>query len=100
MKSEVKDDTVYLILEEKIDLVNAEDLKEMFMDLLDQGYLDFALDFGKVRMIDSSGLGKILLMQKILQEKEGSLKIINIESEYVKKMFRMVHLSKLVNIEE
>ena len=51
-------------------------------------------------MIDSSGLGKILLFQKELREKGGSLKIIHITSDYVKKMFYMIHLDQVVDIEK
>ena len=88
-----------MILDEKIDLSNSHLMKEKFLELSGQGYINIILDFTQVKMIDSSGVGKLLLFQKELREKNGSLKIVNIRSEYVDKMFRMIHLDQVINIE-
>ena len=88
-----------MILDKKIDLSNSHLMKEKFLKLLGQGHINIILDFSQVKMIDSSGLGKILLFQKELREKGGSLKILNITSEYVEKMFYMIHLDQVVDIE-
>ena len=89
-----------MILDGNIDLSNSHLMKEKFLELLGQGYTNIILDFTQVKMIDSSGLGKILLFQKELREKKGSLKIGNITSEYVDKMFRMIHLDQVVDIDK
>ena len=99
MEIKTNDKEARMLLDEKIDLSNSHLMKEKFFELLGQEYSNIVLDFTQVKQIDSSGLGKILLFQKELREKNGSLKIVNITSEYVEKMFRMVHLDKVVDIE-
>ena len=84
---------------EKIDLSNSGQLKTQFLQLVEDGHTQIVLDFKRVKMIDSSGLGKILLFQKELRERDGKLKIVNITSEYVDKMFRMIHLDEVIDIE-
>ncbi len=85
---------------ERIDITNSNDLKQKVLALFDEGYIFVTIDFGSVSGIDSSGLGKLLLFQKKLRERNGELTIINITSEYVKKMFNMIHLNKVINIPE
>ena len=83
----------------KIDFSNSQDLKEELLDVYDEGFNEIIIDFSNISSIDSSGLGKILLFHKKLKEREGELKIRNISSDYVKKMFNMIHLDKIINIE-
>ncbi len=98
MDVQIEEDSARIILEESIDLSNAEELKEEFMSVTEQGITDVTLDFNRVKKIDSSGLGKILLFQKILREEDGKLIIENVDSEYVREVFDMVHLDEVVEI--
>ncbi len=97
---EIEEDFARLVPCEDLDLTTAGDLKEEFTELVEKGHKNIVIDFGRVRRIDSSGIGKILLFQKILKEEEGSLKITNIDSEYVREVFEMVHLDELVEVEK
>ena len=100
MKVEKKEDgNVIIIPEGKIDITNSSDLKETLLSVYNEGYNLITMDFEKVYGIDSSGLGKLLLIQKKLSERSGKLKIINVTSDYVKKMFSMIHLNKVIEIE-
>lgn len=83
-----------------IDFSNSQELKESLLDLFDQGYKKIIMDFKKVESIDSSGLGKLLLFHKKLKEKNGELIIRSVESEYIKNMFEMIHLGKVIEIED
>lgn len=83
-----------------IDFSNSQDLKEELLELFEQNYEKVIMDFSQVESIDSSGLGKLLLFHKKLKEKEGTLIIRNVESDYIKNMFEMIHLSKVIEIEE
>jgi len=83
-----------------IDFSNSQDLKEELLELFEQNYDKVIMDFGQVESIDSSGLGKLLLFHKKLKEKEGTLVIKNVKSDYIKNMFEMIHLSKVIEIEE
>lgn len=86
-------------LAEKIDITNSGELKKVIMSVYDQGYNSVILDFTGVNMIDSSGIGKLLLFQNKLKQRGGELKIINITSDNIRKMFSMIHLYKVINIE-
>lgn len=83
-----------------IDFSNSQDLKDKLLDLFKKDYKKVILDFSEVESIDSSGLGKLLLFHKKLKEKEGRLIIRNVESDYIKNMFEMIHLNKVITIEE
>ena len=83
-----------------IDFSNSQDLKDKLLELFKKDYKKVILDFSEVESIDSSGLGKLLLFHKKLKEKEGKLIIRNVESDYIKNMFEMIHLNKVITIEE
>ncbi len=89
-----------VILQEKLTISNASEFKETLQTLFDQGYKVVELDFRNLEIIDSTGLGKLLLLQKVLKEQGGELKIINLESDFVRKMFNFIQLHKTISIEE
>ncbi len=100
MKNIKKDEnTILKITEGRIDLSNSHLLGEKLQVLYDEGFKEITLDFNLVTGIDSSGLGKLLIFQKKLKERGGKLKIINITNEYIRKMFKMIHLYKVIDIE-
>ncbi|EOC99256.1 STAS domain-containing protein [Caldisalinibacter kiritimatiensis] len=86
--------------EGRIDIRNSQELKKKMLQIYDEGYKYVIIDFSEVESIDSSGLGKLLLFQKKLKERDGELKITKINNDYIKKMFKMIHLDKVINIEE
>lgn len=85
--------------QEDIDLTNAEELKDRVVELLDKDVTDIILDLNNVEKIDSSGLGKILLFEKMVEENEGEFTIINVNSDYINKVFKTIDLEGVVNIE-
>jgi anti-anti-sigma factor len=82
-----------------IDFSNSQKLKDKLLELFEQDYKKVVMDFSEVESIDSSGLGKLLLFHKKLKEREGNLVIRNVESDYIKNMFEMIHLNKVIDIE-
>ena len=88
--------TVYLV--EKISLANSDKLKNTLQSLYDNNYKLVKLDFSKTKMIDSSCLGKLLLFQKKYKENNGELVIINVSNDYIRKMFDLIHLHKVISI--
>lgn len=101
MKTEIEGNSAWIIPGGNIDLTNAERLKEEFEELVeDKDILHIEIDFKNVKKIDSSGLGKILLFHKIMREKGGSIQLKNVNSEYVLKVFDMVDLNQVININE
>ncbi|ADO76573.1 STAS domain-containing protein [Halanaerobium praevalens] len=82
-----------------IDFSNSQVLKKELLRFLEKGYQKFIIDFSEVESIDSSGLGKILLFHKRIKEKKGKLIIKNVKSNYIKNMFELIHLNKVIEIE-
>ena len=95
-----KEDTAVISPGTRIDITNAGDLKNKLMELYVEGYKNIDVNFENVDGIDSSGLGKLLLFQKKLKERGGRLKVLNIENENVRNMFSLIHLDKVVEIED
>ncbi|RCW60297.1 STAS domain-containing protein [Halanaerobium sp. ST460_2HS_T2] len=83
-----------------IDFSNSQQLKDELLELFEQDYKKVVIDFSEVESIDSSGLGKLLLFHKRLKEKDGTLIIRNVKSDYIKNMFEMIHLNKVIEIED
>lgn len=83
----------------RIDLSNSHLLEENLQALFDEGVKAVELDFSRVTGIDSSGLGKLLLFQKKFKECGGQFRIKNVTSKYIRKLFKMIHLYKVIDIE-
>jgi len=58
----------------------ALELKEKFIELIDKGEDAISLDLSKPEYIDSSGVGKLLFMNKKLFQIEGTFKVVAISS--------------------
>lgn len=91
--------TAVVVPDEIIDITNSKELKEHLLTLYEEGVNLITFDFSNVTAIDSSGLGKLLLFQKKLKERDGELRIINVNSEHIRNTFNMIHLYKVINID-
>ncbi len=69
------------------------------VELDEQGYNLIILDFTNTIMIDSAGLGRILRFHQDIRNHGGELKITNISSDYISKMFKVLKLGKVIKIE-
>src|SRR6056297_2655444 len=99
-KNILNENKVIVSPQENIDFANSNELKEELISIKEEGYNQIEIDFGEVNSIDSSGLGKLLLFHKSLKEKDGELSIKNIQSDYIKNMFDMIKLNKVIKIDE
>lgn len=93
------DGKVIIKPEGRIDVANSQNLKQELLNLYNEGVNYIVIDFAEITSIDSSGLGKLLLFQKKLKERGGELSIINVTNDYIQNMFKMIHLNKVINIE-
>lgn len=99
MKIEISGNEAQVYPSGRIDIVTAKDFKNDVLSLIEKGMEKVYIDFSKVTAIDSSGLGKLLMFHKKLEERGGQLIIRNVENSYVRKMFSLVHLYKVITIE-
>ncbi len=99
MEIEISQEEARVIPGETIDIGNADRLKKEVTRVIEEGYDNIILDFKNVESIDSSGLGKILLFHKMMENKDGEFKIVNVDSDYIAKIFSTFNLEKLITIE-
>ncbi len=99
MKVEREKDRAVIFPEGRIDISNSQEFKQIMQAVFEEGYKVIVLDFTHISGIDSSGIGKLLLFQKKLRDCGGELRVANINSAYVLKMFKMIQLHKVMKIE-
>lgn len=74
IKTEViSDQKVRLILKGEIDFRNSNKISDKVDNLIKENYRKFVFDFAEVDSIDSSGVGKLLMLNKRLKSIEGGL---------------------------
>jgi anti-sigma B factor antagonist len=101
MKVERHKEYCNVILPEVIDLTNATELKEALQSLYEKDNCSIIkVDCARLEMIDSAGLGSLVLFQKKLKEREGQLKLINVRNAYIKHLFDLIDLRRVISIEE
>ncbi len=98
---EVKKDgsTAVVLPKEKLDISNSEDLKAELVSVYEEGYDKIVIDLSEVKMIQSSGVGTLLSFNDNLIKDGGELKIINVNNDYIKKIFKMTKLHKIIEVE-
>jgi anti-anti-sigma factor len=87
-----------LTLEGDLDSTNAQDVIKFVQNLSEnEGLVHLVADFSKLRYINSTGLGTILRISKMLISKKGSFKIAN-PNENVFEIIEIVGANKLLDV--
>lgn len=77
---------------------SGEALRKAFNDLFDKGKRTVVLDLSSVQIINSYGIGKILMCYKRLKAENGVLMVKPL-SGFVKETFELLMLDKLLPID-
>lgn len=96
---EYQKDIPLVILPKTVDLSNSNELKEVLLSLYEEGHETIIIDFRHLEVLDSSGLGKLLLFHKKLKDRGGALKVVKVYHENIKKMFNVIQFHKVIHIE-
>ncbi len=72
-------------------------LRETVQEKLDRGVRYFVMDLTKVSIVDSCGVGLMIGIHNLVQEKEGVLYLTGI-TRFLEKIFRMMHLDQYFNV--
>lgn len=88
---------VLCVQEERIDAHNSAELKALMLDALERGETNIVMQLGKVRFIDSSGLGALLSGYKNAAANNGKLVLANIQPQ-VLSMFELTRLNRVFEI--
>lgn len=76
-----------------------EALRKAFNDVYDQGKRTVVLDLSTVQIINSYGIGKILMCYKRLKAENGVLMVKPLDG-FVKETFELLMLDKLLPIDQ
>lgn len=76
-----------------------EALRSSFNDLFDRGDRTIVLDLGDVQIINSYGIGKILMCYKRLKAENGILMVKPLNG-FVKETFELLMLDKLLPVDQ
>jgi len=92
-------DTVILGVGEQLVVSNRHELKQAFLDALEQGKRKFRIDFQNTTALDSSGLGVLVSLSKRLREQGGELRLVHL-NEDLRTLFSLTKLDTLFQIDE
>jgi anti-sigma B factor antagonist len=76
---------------------NRQELKQRVLDELERGERRFLIDFARTAYIDSSGLGVLVSLSKMIREQGGELRLANL-NEDLKTLFELTKLDTLFQI--
>lgn len=80
-----------------LDATNVENILEQIMGFINEGFINIIADFEKLRYVNSTGLGILLHLSKTAKEKNGSLKIANV-NENVYEIIEIIGAASLLEI--
>ena len=86
-------------ISDKLDALVSPELKTLFLYHSNKGFVDFIVDLTKVKYCDSSGLSALLVGNRIINEKEGSLNLFGL-NPMVEKIISISQLDTVFNIHD
>ena len=78
---------------------SGEALRKAFNQIFDQGKRTIVLDLREVQIINSYGIGKVLMCYKRLKAENGVLMVKPLQG-FVKETFELLMLDKLLPVDE
>ena len=91
--------TLIRIKEPKIYQNVVDDFKEKILGLIEKGNVNIIMNFKDVKIINSSGLGILFLAWYRVKDKNGEIKITNLNPT-IKEIFERLRLDKVFEIFE
>ena len=73
------------------------ELREALRGLLDRNHVCIVLDFDKVRLLDSAGLGELVAWKKRSVELGGDVRVVHLHSK-ARELFEMTDLTRVFRI--
>lgn len=100
MNMETKQENGILIvkpLEKSIEAVNSKEFKGKVCDLISQGNKNIILNLSQVEFIDSSGLGGLISILKLLASSQGRIVICEAQ-EQARRVFNLTRLDHVFQL--
>lgn len=99
-QTEIKGERGYIKVDGDLDSEQSgEALRKAFNQIFDSGKRTIVLDLGNVQIINSFGIGKVLMCYKRLKADNGTLMVRPLQG-FVKETFELLMLDKLLPVEE
>jgi anti-anti-sigma factor len=95
IEKEKKNNTMVLSVAGRLDAVSAPEFESQVSGFIDQGEMQFVVDFQGLEYISSAGLRAILSPAKKLKAVKGSLVLANLTGS-VKKVFEISGISTII----
>lgn len=89
------DTTIVRILCNIDNMESGEAFKSALMDLYRLGEKEIIIDFGEARLINSHGIGKILMFYRRFKEAGGSISVAPLQGN-IKEVFEALMLDRLI----
>ncbi|WP_256006460.1 STAS domain-containing protein [Pedobacter deserti] len=90
----------YLVLtieDKDANLSNSSSFKELVVNEIESGSIHLIISFEQVKYIDSSFLGALVAILKNLVQKNGSLKLVELNSDIIN-LFELTRLDKIFDL--
>lgn len=84
---------------EVIDFAADPGFRGALQSLYDAGYTIINVDCKDLKMISSAGIGSLVLFNKKLNGRGGKLRLINVNNDYVRHLFDMIDLKRVIPVE-
>jgi anti-sigma B factor antagonist len=88
---------IFQLLEDRLDTAIAPALKTEFVVLSNEGYRNMIIDLGQVSFVDSSGLGAILIGNRLCKNNKGTFVLTGVQ-EPVVKLIKISQLDEILNV--
>ncbi|MBQ6516503.1 STAS domain-containing protein [bacterium] len=97
VKNEVDEETINIKPVGRLDISSAADFKKEVTETVEK-YKNLILDFSEITFISSIGLSGLLELSRLMNDKHGSMKLINVSFD-VMYIFNITGFDKILNIE-
>jgi anti-anti-sigma factor len=99
LQTRTEDNAIVVTISGRLDAVTAPDYESKIREMIDRGNAYFVVDFEQLDYISSAGLRALLLMGKLLKEKDGRVCFANVKGN-VRSVFDMSGFSTIFQMED
>ncbi len=91
--------TVVTVTEKRIFLKVTDEFKEQLLSVLDSGATDILIDLGHVHVMNSSGIGVLMLVRDKIEKRKGRLVLCGLQP-IMHEIFTRMHLDTFFTVAE
>ena len=99
LQTTIQNNATVVTISGRLDAVTAPDYEKRIREMVASGTNDFVVDFAQLDYISSAGLRALLLMAKLLKEKNGNVCFANVNGN-VRSVFEMSGFAALFTMED